>query len=78
MVRKAPSKIPPHDRDAIISKGGLVNADKSVTKNSWKNILIRFPSDMIDSIDNIVKADGLMTRTGWILQTIKEKIKRVK
>lgn len=78
MVRKAPSQNLSLDRDAILDKGGLVSADKTLSKNKWKNILIRFPSDMIDSIDGIVNADGLMTRTSWILQTIKDKLKRNK
>lgn len=58
-------------REAFISKGGHVAADKK-EKPEFSNVLIRIPQPMLDQIDRCVKRRSWMTRTQWILQALEE------
>lgn len=66
-------------REKFISGGGLVIADvanKESDEEKWLKILLRIRSDLVDEIDTLIKNRVGLTRTGWILEAIQEKIKR--
>ena len=62
------------DIDALIEKGASVKQDASVKK--WTIFNVRIPSDMLNCVDyRVLKRIGL-SRTGWVLEAIQEKLKR--
>ncbi len=71
-------------REKFISGGGLVQADlieeeKEVIqkpKEEWTKVLLRIRSNILDEIDQLVLDRMGMTRTGWILEAIQEKLKK--
>lgn len=67
-------------RQEFIRGGGKVKADldrKEVkeVKEEWERIMLRIKKEKITMIDEIVKNTMGLTRTGWILQAIEEKLK---
>jgi hypothetical protein len=73
-------------REKFISGGGLVQADISheekaisqKSKEEWTKILIRIRSNILEEIDQLVLDRMGMTRTGWILEAIQEKLAKNK
>ncbi len=73
MVKKA---LPLSDVEKLIDKGApLKNENKSGKSLEWTNINIRIPRSMVNEIDLCVKERIGITRTGWILEAIYEKLK---
>lgn len=64
------------DVDALIEKGAKVKEDKVEESKKWTIINLRLPTDMLSNVDQEVKERSGMTRTGWILEAINEKLKR--
>lgn len=64
------------DVDALIEKGAKVKEDKVEESKKWTIINLRLPTDMLSNVDEEVKERIGMTRTGWILEAINEKLKR--
>jgi hypothetical protein len=62
--------------DALISKGALVREDRKPTKKHVVNLHI--PSNMLESITEAMKDRVGISRMGWILEAIHEKIQRLK
>ncbi len=60
------------ERKRFIEKGGSVPETKD--KGDWTNICLRIPKKMVIEIDNVVQENVGINRTGWILQTLKEKL----
>jgi hypothetical protein len=76
MVKKA---LPRIDIEKLIDKGAPVKEENKVEKESeWTNINIRIPRAMLNEIDEAVKARIGLTRTGWVLESFFEKLKRTK
>lgn len=69
-------KIEPVDVDALIGKGAKVKEDHVEESKKWTIINLRLPMDMLFAVDEEVKQRIGMTRTGWILEGIHEKLKR--
>ncbi len=67
----------PEDIEKLINKGALVKEDTQKEKNKWMYINLRIPIEMVINIDEKVKDRIGMTRTGWILECINEKIKKI-
>lgn len=71
-------------REKFISGGGLVQADiiqekkeiPSKQKDDWTRLLLRIRTNVLETIDGLVQDRMGMTRTGWILEAIQEKLKR--
>lgn len=64
-------------REQFIKGGGFVAADvKQQPEKELKSILIRVKQEAVDQIDSLVENSLGMTRTGWILQAIEEKLKK--
>ena len=66
------------DVDALIDKGAKVKEDKIAESKKWAFINIRIPVDMLDCVDDFVEGRVGITRTGWILEAIQEKLKRTR
>ncbi len=63
----------------VISQGGFVASDnKKSLKKFWKVICLRMPDNLFADVDNMVKERAGMTRVGWILEAIQEKVKKEK
>lgn len=64
------------DIDKLLSKGALVHEDMKPVeekKNSYLNL--RIPTNMLAQVDEALKDRVGITRTGWILEAIHEKLK---
>jgi len=62
-------------RESFIEGADQLKEYKSICQKEWKNILLRIKSEAINEIDEFVKDRMGMTRTGWILEAVQEKIK---
>lgn len=79
-VRKPLEKIVSNiDIDALISKGANVIEDNKKESNQKKSthINLRIPKDMLRKIDEVMKKRVGISRIGWILEAIQEKIERI-
>lgn len=73
-------KEPILDLDSVISKGSYVKEDleSKIKKNEWTFLSLRLPSSMLQEIDEALSSTVGISRTGWILQAIQEKLKTIK
>lgn len=63
------------DIDALIDKGAKVKEDfKKVDKN-WTIFNVRISNEMLKELDSVVSQCVGMSRNGWILSAIHEKMK---
>lgn len=60
--------------EKVIDKGGYVDADKS-SKCEWVMFSLRMKADMSKQIDEALKERVGISKTGFILQAIQEKLK---
>lgn len=70
-----PKKDDSVDIDALIEKGAKVKEDLSESKK-WTFIRLRIESEMLKNVDEAVSRRVGITRTGWILEAIHEKLQR--
>lgn len=61
-------------REEIIDKGARVKADNT---KGWSNFNLRIRDDMIAGIEEDLENRIGLTKTGWILEAIQEKLKRL-
>lgn len=64
------------DVDALIEKGAKVKEDRVQESKKWTYMNLRIAVEMINQVDEAVSERVGITRTGWILEAIHEKIKR--
>jgi hypothetical protein len=65
------------ERRRFIEKGGSVSNDiEHKQRKQWTCISLRFPKEMLIEIDEMLKDRVGITRTGWILQTLQEKLEK--
>jgi predicted DNA binding CopG/RHH family protein len=62
------------DVDALIDGGAKVKEDFKREESEWKVINVRISTEMLKAVDNSVQKGVGLTRTGWILQAIHEKL----
>lgn len=63
--------------DEMIERGGHVQADISEkNKKEWVNFCLRIQKEMLEDIDKILENRVGISKTGWILEAIQEKLKR--
>ena len=62
--------------EKVIEQGGHVRADLKTSKKEWTNFTLRISKDMIEEIDIIMQDTVGISRTGWILQAIQEKLRK--
>ena len=62
--------------DKLIDKGAKVKEDNTELARKWTNLNLRITKDILDTIDAILENRIGISRTGWILEAIQEKLKR--
>lgn len=62
--------------EKFIEKGGHVRADLETEKNEWVNFTLRIKKEMLKEVDEAVNSTVGISKTGWILQAIQEKLKK--
>lgn len=60
------------EKNRFIKRGGSVNSEN----DKWTNICLRIPKEMVIDIDMIIEQSIGITRTGWILRTLQEKLRK--
>lgn len=64
-------------RKKVISRGGHVVADlEEGNKSKWVQFCLRIKTQMLDQIDEILEERAGISKTGWILEAVQEKLKR--
>ena len=64
--------------DNVIFKGShTINDIKEKHKKEWVNVNLRISSEMVSNVDEALKSRVGITRTGWILEAIHEKLLRL-
>lgn len=59
----------------LISKGARVKEDDKEKK--WSHVNLRIPSELLNNIDEVLDDRFGISRNGWILEAIQEKLKRL-
>ena len=62
------------DVEALIDKGAHVKEDQKKENKEWTVINVRISTDMLQAVDKSVGRRVGITRTGWILESIHEKL----
>jgi hypothetical protein len=62
--------------EQVIQKGGHVGADLGPDKKSWMNFTLRIRKEMLTDIDVALEKTAGLSKTGFILQAVQEKLKR--
>lgn len=81
-MKKIESREIEEAREKFISGGGLVVADQegqaeeSANLDEWIKINLRIRRNAVDQIDKLVSNRMGVTRTGWILGAIQEKLEK--
>ncbi len=74
MVKKALSKSDINKLiDRLIDKGAPLKKEIK----EWTNIQLRISTSMLQEIDAVVKTRVGITRTGWILETLHERLDKL-
>ena len=60
--------------EALIEKGGKVKEDYKTKE--WFIVNLRLPMSMLEEVDEAVANRVGITRTGWILEAIHEKLRK--
>lgn len=63
------------DVEALIDGGAKVKEDIKKDVKEWTVINVRISTEMLKEVDEAVKNRVGITRTGWILESIHEKLK---
>lgn len=71
----AVSKPREKDVEALIEKGARVKEDERLSKKEWFIVNLRISKSMLEDVDDAVNDRVGITRTGWILEAIHEKLK---
>jgi hypothetical protein len=71
-IREKPTQTTIED---FINKGGSVPSEKKSPPNQ-KKYLLSVPSDILEKVDNSVENSRVLSRNGWIIQSIIEKLER--
>ena len=82
MVKKLVEKTPEKnevDIDKLLSKGAPVKEDMvevEQEESKWTHINFRVPTQMLKKVDEALKDRVGISRNGWLLEAIDEKLKR--
>lgn len=74
-IEKAKEEI---DVDALIDGGAKVKEDYKRESKEWVMVNLRISNTMLNEVDEAVNERVGITRTGWILEAIHEKLKGIK
>lgn len=62
--------------EEIIDRGGHVSADKIDDKKEWSHFTLRIRKDLSAEIEKVLEKRVGISKTGWILEAIQEKLKK--
>lgn len=62
--------------EKVIQKGGHVGADLETEKTGKVNFTLRINYEMLREIDEAMKDTVGISKTGWILQAIHDKLRK--
>lgn len=62
--------------EQVIEKGGHVSADNNAEFKEWTNFTLRIKMGMLLEIKDEVDNSVGISKTGWILQAIDEKLRK--
>lgn len=65
------------ERMRLIKQGAPVLGENPGSKNEWHNFTLRIKNEMLKKIEDALENLAGMSKTGFILQAIQEKLKRV-
>lgn len=71
VVRKPLEKM---DIEALISNGAKVKEDLNPESKKWSAVNLRISSEMLKEVDLAVSKRIGISRTGWILEAIHQKL----
>jgi len=63
--------------EALINRGAHVRDDFLKEEKNRTNINLRIPTRLLNGVDEALKDRVGISRTGWILEAIQEKLKRI-
>jgi hypothetical protein len=72
-IDKKPASTPSVEK--VIERGGHVAADRN-NDQEWTNFCLRIRKDIVERMEGLISQRLGMTKTGWILEAIQEKLKR--
>ena len=77
-LEKSQNHQPMLDIETLISRGASVTEDNRMEaeRKAWTHLNLRISIEMLNNIDEAMKERVGISRTGWILEAIQEKIKR--
>lgn len=75
-MAKITGKFKKAEIEKVISRGGDVVSDKKQDSKEWVVLSLRIKTSMIQDIEKALEDTVGISRTGWILQAIQEKLKR--
>lgn len=64
--------------EEVIQKGASVKADREKKKKEWTNFTLRIQKNMSENIDKYLESKAGISKTGFMLQAIQEKLEREK
>lgn len=65
------------ERMRIIKQGAPIAEPESSSKKEWNNFTLRIKTEMLSDIDQVIDGTAGLSKTGFILQAIQEKLKRM-
>lgn len=64
--------------EEVIEKGGKVKADVIQDKEAeWTNFTLRIKKSMLEEIETVLKSEDGITKTGFILQSIRKMLREM-
>lgn len=76
MIQKRKFELPT-EAQKMIDKGGHVPSDLK-SKPMWTTFNLRIKKSMLDEIDEALEETVGISKTGWVLQAIQEKLRKHK
>ena len=62
--------------EEVLSKGGLASSEREDHSKECTTISLRIPNKLMKEVNNTVKDTIGISRTGWILQAMYEKLNK--
>jgi len=66
------------DIDELLSKGAPVKEDIVLEKeeSKWSNVNFRLPTEMLQTVDEVLRDRVGISRNGWLQEAVNEKLLR--
>lgn len=64
--------------EELIDRGARVKEDNKETEKKWSHVNLRMPTQLLSNVDEALEDRIGISRNGWLLEAIDEKLKRAK